>query len=231
MMTSTTSASWASAPLGRVAAPIREQVTDRLREAITSLQLEPGARLVERELMENLGVSRTTVREAIRQLAAEGLVTVVPQRGAVVARTSRTEAVDLYDIRAALESMVVKRFIERATDDEHEALRAACRGYRDASETRPDDVDFVISAKDAIYTVLLAGARSAPLEQLIENLQARVHVLRTSSLSHSGRTLEAVREMEAVVDAIGDRDLERATAAYVHHIRNAAATALSDFTD
>lgn len=223
--------SWSAAPLGRVAAPIREQVVERLRDAIGQLQLKPGERLVERELMEQLGVSRTTVREAIRELAAEGLVTVVPQRGAIVSRPTQSEAADLYEVRASLETLLVQRFIERATGDEVDQLTEATAAYRRATEQDPDAITSVIRAKDGIYSVLLAGARSAPLRQLIENLQARVHVLRAASLSHPGRALEAVEEMEAIVRAIADRDILAATTLYSDHVRRAALTALVDFIE
>lgn len=223
--------SWASEPLGRVAAPVREQVADRLRSAITGLQLKPGQRLVERELMEQLGVSRTTVREAIRELSSEGLVTVVPQKGAIVSRPTRSEAEDLYEVRATLESLIVQRFIERGTDPEIGDLRTATAHYRRVTEEHIGDMRAVLAAKDGIYAVLIAGARSEPLRQLIEQIQARVHVLRAASLSHPGRAIEAVEEMEAIVAAVAKRDAPLATALYAAHVRRAARTALADFGD
>src|SRR3546814_737946 len=107
MSTTNTVAAWSGSPVDRVAAPLREQVITALRAAILDFQLRPGQRLVERELIEQLGVSRTTVREALRELTSEGLVTVVPQRGAVVSAPSLAEAEDMYDIRAVLESVLV----------------------------------------------------------------------------------------------------------------------------
>src|ERR687891_466384 len=74
--------------VARVAAPLREQVLDLLRREIVEMRLRPGQRLVERELIQRIGVSRTTIREALRELAAEGLVTTIPQKGAIVAGPS-----------------------------------------------------------------------------------------------------------------------------------------------
>src|SRR4051812_46590318 len=85
--------SWNAEPMGRIAAPLREQVIAALRQAILDFHLKPGQRLVERELIEQLGVSRTTVREALRELTSEGLVTVVPQKGAVVATPTLEDAI------------------------------------------------------------------------------------------------------------------------------------------
>ncbi|MGB7156488.1 MAG: GntR family transcriptional regulator, partial [Tepidisphaeraceae bacterium] len=101
--------------VGRVAAPLREQVVDVLREAILDFRLKPGQRLIERELIEQIGVSRTTIREVLRQLAAEGLVTTIPQKGAVVVVPSPEEAAELYDVRLVLEAAAVERFVKNAS--------------------------------------------------------------------------------------------------------------------
>jgi DNA-binding GntR family transcriptional regulator len=88
--------------VARVAAPLREQVLDLLRREIVEMRLRPGQRLVERELIQRIGVSRTTIREALRELAAEGLVTTIPQKGAIVAVPSWRGAEEVYEVRALL---------------------------------------------------------------------------------------------------------------------------------
>lgn len=217
--------SWTVEPVGRIAAPLREQVITALRQAILDFQLKPGQRLVERELMEQLGVSRTTVREALRELTSEGLVTVVPQKGAMVSAPSLQDAIDLYDVRAALESLVVQRFVERATDAEVGKLRRTVEDFADAS-SRTTDILEILAAKDKFYSVLIAGARSFALRQLLEGIQARVKMLRATSLSEAGRTLEVVRELRAVVNAVGERDAELASRLCTEHVRNASLIAL-----
>src|SRR6201996_7033064 len=99
----------------RVVAPVREQVLDQLRDAIVRQRLAPGQRLIERELTEQTGVSRTTIREVLRELAAEGLVVSVPNKGTVVASVSLARAAELYEVRAVLESMAVRQFAAKAT--------------------------------------------------------------------------------------------------------------------
>jgi DNA-binding GntR family transcriptional regulator len=217
--------SWTAEPMGRVAAPIREQVIAALRQAILDFQLKPGQRLVERELIEQLGVSRTTIREALRELTSEGLVTVVPQRGAMVTAPSLDDAVDLYEVRAALESLVAQRFVARATDAEVEALRASVEEIAEVTE-QTSDLREVLAAKDRFYKVLITGARSTALQQLVESIQARVQVLRVTSLSEAGRTTETVRELRAVVEAVQARDPELAARLCAEHVRNASVTAL-----
>jgi len=217
--------SWTAEPMGRVAAPLREQVISALRQAIRDFQLKPGQRLVERELIEQLGVSRTTIREALRELTSEGLVTVVPQRGAIVSTPSLDDATDLYEVRASLESLVVQRFVERATDDEVRRLEGTIDHLAEVS-AQTEDVREILAAKDTFYTVLIAGARSAALQGLLEAIQGRVQVLRATSLSEHGRSGQVVVELRAVVAAIAARDAELASRLCAEHVRTAAITAL-----
>jgi DNA-binding GntR family transcriptional regulator len=209
--------------MGRIAAPLREQVIEALRRAILDFQLKPGQRLVERELIEQLGVSRTTIREALRELTSEGLVTVVPQKGAMVTAPSLDDAIDLYEVRAALESLVVRRFVERATDEEIASLSATVDDY---ATVAAGEVPRMLAAKDGFYAVLIAGAKSPALQQLLGSIQARVQVLRAASLSEAGRSVEVIAELRAVVDAITERDAERASALCAAHVRSASVTAL-----
>ncbi len=215
---------WGSEPLARVAAPLREQATDRVRAAILDLRLRPGQRLIERELVENLGVSRATIREVIRQLATEGLVTVVPQRGAEVTSLSVSDAADIYEMRAALEALAVRRFVQRAADRDVRALRRAVDAIARAAQDDGGAQD-QLAAKDRFYEVLMAGSASGPLQQTLAGLQARVRLLRATSLSVPGRPREAAEELRAVVDAVEVRDADRAAEACVLHIRRAAETA------
>jgi DNA-binding GntR family transcriptional regulator len=216
---------WTAAPVGRVAAPLRVQVIAALHEAILEFRLKPGQRLVERELVEQLGVSRTTVREALRELTSEGLVTMVPQRGAIVSVPSLEDATDLYKVRAALESLVVRHFVERANDEEVAELSRTVDDFAQLAGTTHDILE-ILAAKNRFYVVLIAGARSAVLRQLLEGIQARVQVLRATSLSETGRAFEVVKELRAVVAAIADRDAERASALCAEHVRKASVTAL-----
>ncbi|HEY2191182.1 MAG TPA: GntR family transcriptional regulator [Actinomycetospora sp.] len=227
-MAAVTSSVWGQEPLPRVAAPLREQATDRVRAAILDLRLQPGQRLVERELVENLGVSRATIREVIRQLAAEGLVTVVPQRGAEVTSLSASDAADIYEMRAALEALAVRRFVQRADPDHVRALRAAVDEIARTASGPDGEALAQLEAKDRFYEVLMAGSASDPLLQTLAGLQARVRLLRATSLSVPGRPHQAAEELAAVVDAIEAGDAEAAAGACVHHIRNAAATATAE---
>lgn len=209
---------------------MRDQVLDAVRQGILDFRLRPGQRLIERELMEQLGVSRVTVREVIARLATEGLVTNIPQRGAIVTVLTAEEAADLYEMRVALESLATHRFVERATPAQVAELRAAFEGFAAAVAADGDKLGR-LRAKDAFYKVLFEGADSEPLTEMVTMLQSRVRLLRWTSLSVPGRSQETVGEVRAIVMAIEAKDAEAAAAACAVHMRNAAATALARISE
>lgn len=196
-----------------------------IRDAILDFKLKPGQRLVEREIITSMEVSRATVREAISVLASEGLVTLVPQRGAHVTAPSPDDAEDLYEVRAALESLVVRRFIARADDDEFVRLEATVERMATRLDEDPAVIDF-LKTKDEFYEVLLAGARSSSLTQLLGSIQARVRLLRVTSLSTTDRLPRVVQEMRDIVDAIYARNPDRAARLMAEHIQMASRLAL-----
>jgi DNA-binding GntR family transcriptional regulator len=219
-------AAWPRKPIGRVAAPLRDQVLDVVRRGILDFQLRPGQRLIERELMEQLGVSRATVREVVARLASEGLVTTIPQRGAIVTVLTVREAADIYEMRVALEALAVRHFVERASAQQVRDLRAAWEVLAGIKETGEGNLER-LRAKDEFYLVLLDGASSPPLTQTLTGLQSRVRLLRRTSLSVPGRAEATVAEIRAIVDAVEAGDADAAAEACALHVRNAAATGLA----
>jgi DNA-binding GntR family transcriptional regulator len=222
-------ATWNVAPLGRVATPLRDQVFNVIRQAILDFELPPGHRLIERELVEQLDVSRATVREVLALLVSEGLVTVIPQKGAIVSVLSASEAADIYEMRSSLEALAVQRFVERASRPQVRELRKSVEAYAKTSDD--DDKLAELRAKDAFYAVLLAGANSPALTQILTTLQGRVRVLRATSLSVPGRAKKAAAELRRVVDLIEKGDADGAAAACALHVHNAAKTGLSRLAD
>ena len=212
--------------VGRVAAPLRDQVLEIVRGAILDFRYKPGQRLIERELIEQIGVSRTTIREVLRELDAEGLVTTIPQRGAIVVVPTPEEAADLYDVRASLEALAARRFVERASQAQIERLQGAVASFEAAVTAAAGTLE-LLRAKDAIYDVLLDGAGSAAIRSILGGLQARVRMLRAASLSQPGRPQRAVAEMRLLHDALCARDGDAAAAACLAHINEAAATGIA----
>lgn len=218
---------WAAAQMSRVAAPLRDQVSSALRQAIVERALLPGQRLVERELVDRLQVSRATIRESLRELEAEGLVTVIPQRGAVVASISLQEAADIYEARAAIESLLVRRFVERASDRHVDQLAGALDELRDTTEGG-QPIGEILDVKSRFYDVLVDGADSSVLATMLSSLQARVSVLRARSLTHEGRPMEMISELQTLAKAITARDGDEAARLCAEHVRNAARTGLDE---
>jgi DNA-binding GntR family transcriptional regulator len=214
----------------RVAAPVREQVLEQLRHAIVEMRLQPAQRLVERELIEQTGVSRTTIREVLRELAAEGLVTTIPHKGTVVASPTLERAAELYEVRASLEGMAARQFAERATEAHLAKLRDALEAIEAAARTDVAGPP-MLAAKKRFYDALFEGAANRTIQEIVEGLQARVTVLRRASLAQPGRGAGAVAEVRAIVEALEARDGERAAAACVHHVEQAARTVFAAIND
>ena len=202
----------------RVAAPVREQVADLLRREIVELRLRPGQRLVERELIE-----RIVVREALRQLSAEGLVTTIPQKGAIVAVPSPKEAAEVYEVRALLEGAAAQECAENATEENLRALRDAF-GALERSVAAAEGPALMLDAKNRLYQVIFDGSGNVTIRGILEGLQARIALLRATTLAAPDRPEQSVAEIRAIVEAIERRDGQEAAAAASFHVRQAAST-------
>lgn len=212
----------------KTAAPLRLQVFEGLRQAIISGRLKPGQRLIERELTDMMMVSRTVIREVLRQLEAEGLVAMVPNRGPVVRELTREEATDLYRVRAVLEGFAARLFAENATDAEVQAL-AQRLDEVEAAYLR-GEVDDILRTKNGFYAALAEGARSETLGQMIATLHARIWRWRALGLGHPDRAADrsktCVCNLRAVVTAIAARDGSEAEARMRRETQEAAAEAI-----
>lgn len=208
----------------RVAAPLRHSVTESIRYAIATGRFKAGERLPERELCEMTGVSRTLIREALRQLESEGLINVVPHRGPVVARLTPEQARGIYQVRIVLEGLACELFAVHASDAQLASLRAAFERLRASYET--SDPMARLAAKNQFYDVLIDGAGNEALGQSLRLLNARIMLLRATSLQAPGRGPESLRELGELLDALARRDPEASRRAAVYHVERAAESAL-----
>ncbi len=201
------------------------QTTVKLREAIMQGQFAPGERLVESSLCEQMGVSRTTVREALRKLEAERLVTNVPNRGPSVAIISPADADQIYHVRKLLEGEAAALFAKLATPEQIDALEHALRSFHDAvkNESAVERVTFT----SEFYDIILAGCGNQIIREILESLVARINVLRAKSMANPGRAKFSVMEMRKICTAVKKRDAVAARAAAEAHVlaaRDAAQT-------
>lgn len=203
---------------------LRGRVEEKLRFAIVSGHFVPGQRLVERELCELMGVGRTSVREAMRQLEAEGLILSVPHRGPVVQGISAEEATQLYALRVLLEGYAARCCAERADEKAKQALTTAVEAFVYASER--ESQEGIMAAKDAVYDALFDGARNPFVKQTLTAMHNRINMLRFASFSSPGRLEESMNEIKEIVKAILAGDGDKAEAECRRHIEHAAALAL-----
>ncbi|ANI12755.1 MULTISPECIES: GntR family transcriptional regulator [Pseudomonas] len=203
---------------------LREIVLDKLRGAILNFQLLPGDRLVERDLCDRLGVSRTSVREALRHLESEGLVEFADAKGPRVAIITLADACDIYELRCVLEGMIVQLFTLNAKAKDIRALERALEENRKALEE--GDLQQVLDSVQGFYDVLLEGSGNRIAATQLRQLQARISYLRATSVSQANRRGASNQEMEKMVAAIKSGDPAAAHQASVDHVRAAAKVAL-----
>lgn len=199
--------------------PLREIVFEALREAIINGTLGPGERLMEIQMAEEMGVSRTPVREAIRKLELEGFVVMVPRKGAYVAGLSMKDIADVFEIRAALESLAAGLAAERITEEELEQLERLLVKIGECVQR--NDVDTLIEVDTEFHDVLFKATRNERLVQMISNLREQIQRYRTTSLASPGRMKYALEEHKKIVEAISDRNIEVAQQLAAEHIENA----------
>lgn len=205
-------------------ATLRMAVEEKLRQAIVSGVFKPGQRLVERELCEMIGVGRTSIREALRQLEAEGLITTYPHRGPVVSAITYEEAFQLYKVRALLEGFSGQEMAERGSPEEIAKLEAAAAAFEQAA--LGSDQAVLIEAKTRFYDCLMEGGGNMFVRQMLTLLHNRVTILRVTSMMQPGRLQHSIEEIKDIVAAIKDRNGPRAAAACKYHIEMASKTAL-----
>lgn len=200
---------------------IRDQTYTQLRDAITSGYLKAGQRLIERDLCELVGASRTSVREALRLLEAEKLITVETHRGPMVATIDPEEAAKIYEVRAVLEGLVGRLFTTNASPNDIAELAADVIAFESAV-TRAD-LPAMVDSTDQFYSTLFRGAGNEVVRDLLMTLHARISMLRAQSMSVPGRTPNSAKELRTIYEAAARRDIGGTEAACVLHVRHASA--------
>jgi DNA-binding GntR family transcriptional regulator len=205
----------------------RDQAFERLRDAIITGHFAPGARLIERELCEAMGVSRTSIREVLRRLEAEQLIEVEPRRGPIVARLTRKQVAEIYEVRALLETAAVRRFTLEASSEDIAELR---RIYEELSVARRnEDVPAIVNTTRHFSEHMMAVVDHELINDIHQKLIARISVSRVLAISVPGRLEQSAAELAVVMDAIERRDAEGAAQSLAIYVRNAGAAALKHF--
>lgn len=200
--------------------PLREVVFLTLRKSILKGELQPGERLMEIQLANKLGVSRTPIREAIRMLEHEGLVVMKPRRGAQVAKITVQELDDVLEVRKSLEMLAIEKACERMTEEDMQAMRDAAKEFEYVVEDKENDVTALAEADVEFHDTIYRGTGNRRLIQILGNLREQMYRFRIEYLKEGDVRETLAEEHEEILKAIEARDEERAVRLISEHIDN-----------
>ena len=199
---------------------LRSKVFNQLQNDILNGLYQPGESLIETKLSEVLGVSRTPIREAIRQLELEGLVRSIPNKGAIVKGISAQDIEDIYTIRMLIEGLAARWATEKITAEELEELKEAI----DLEEfyTTKNDISHLLQFDSRFHDIIFKASKSKPLMHTLSTFHHHVQRARSISLNCPGRARLVLEEHKAILQAIIERDAEKAEKLTTIHVRNAS---------
>lgn len=196
--------------------PLRDVVFKRLRDAIITGELEPGTRLMEIQLAEKMGVSRTPIREAIRKLELEGLIVMIPRKGAHVANFTAKDIEDVLEIRAALEALSTRLACNRLTNEDFAQLEVAIKEYSKAAKNQ--DVDGMIKYDIEFHDIICKATGNEKLVQMFANVKEQVERYRVAYLKNKDENVRVEKEHREILKALKERNGEKASKLTIDHI-------------
>lgn len=198
--------------------PLRDVVFNTLRQAILKGELAPGERLMEIQLAEKLGVSRTPIREAIRKLELEGLVLMIPRKGAEVAKISEKSLRDVLEVRRSLEELAIELACQRMTDEEIEQLGERQNDFKNA--INKGNAMNIAETDEAFHDVIYLGTGNDKLVQILNNLREQMYRYRVEYLKDERNYPTLMREHNEIVEGLMKKDKVRVTEAMHKHVKN-----------
>ena len=202
--------------------PLRDVVFNTLRKAILRGELKPGERLMEIALAERLGVSRTPIREAIRKLELEGLVLMIPRKGAEVAQITEKNMQDVLEVRKALEELSVQLACERITPEQVEEMKMAAEDFRKVLKS--GDVTKIAEADVKFHDIIFAATNNQRLITLLNNLREQMYRFRVEYLKQKECYPQLLEEHDKLIALISGGEVEEACELMGCHIDNQAST-------
>lgn len=198
--------------------PLRDVVFNTLRQAILTGEMKPGERLMEIHLANKLGVSRTPIREAIRKLELEGLVVMIPRRGAEVAQITWKNLKDVLEVRRALDVLAVELACDRMRQEELTELGRACTEFKEA--TRTQDWRKIAAADVHLHDIIVRSTRNDRLIQLVNNLAEQMYRYRFEYIKDSTQYERLIQEHNDIYESIMRKDKETAARVVTRHVDN-----------
>lgn len=202
--------------------PLRDVVFNTLRKAILRGELKPGERLMEIQLANKLGVSRTPIREAIRKLELEGLVLMIPRKGAEVAQITEKNMQDVLEVRKALEELSVQLACERITSEQVEEMKMAAEDFRKVLKS--GDVTKIAEADVKFHDIIFAATNNQRLITLLNNLREQMYRFRVEYLKQKECYPQLLEEHDKLIALISGGEVEEACELMGCHIDNQAST-------
>lgn len=209
--------------------PLRDVVFNTLRQAILKGELEPGERLMEIQLADRLGVSRTPILEAIRKLELEGLVLMIPRKGAEVAKISEKSLRDVLEVRRSLEELAIELAIQRMTDEDMEALSEAQEAFRNAVQN--GDAMTIAETDERYHDIIYNGTGNTRLVQMLNNLREQMYRYRLEYIKDADKRQILVVEHDLILKAVQGRHVAEAKTAIREHIDNQEITVSKNIKD
>ena len=198
--------------------PLRDVVFNTLRKAILRGELKPGERLMEIQLANKLGVSRTPIREAIRKLELEGLVVMIPRKGAEVAKITVRDLKDALEVRMAIDSLSVKLACERLDENDKTEIKQACVAFREA--VKSGNVQAIVEGDERFHNTIYRASKNQKLITIAMNLREQVYRYRFEYVKDFSYHENLIREHDQITEAILKGDVETAQKIMKEHIYN-----------
>ena len=198
--------------------PLRDVVFNTLRQAILRGELKPGERLMEIQLANKLGVSRTPIREAIRKLELEGLVLMIPRKGAEVAEITEKSLRDVLEVRRALEELAVELVCEKITDEQIQDLKGAAEDFK--ASLKEGDITRIAEADVKFHDVIYMATDNQKLIQLLNNLREQMYRYRVEYLKRSDFHQQLIDEHEEIIETIESGQKDWAVQVVCQHVDN-----------
>ncbi len=198
--------------------PLRDVVFNTLRKAILTGELKPGQRLMEIHLAKRLGVSRTPIREAIRKLELEGLVTMIPRRGAEVAQITEKSLKDVLEVRRALDALCAELACGRIAEEDKGRLAVACEEFEKATKTK--DATIIAKADVALHDIIVEATGNQRLVQLVNNLAEQMYRYRFEYIKDESQHEKLIEEHRMIYESIMEGNSAAAAEAAKVHIDN-----------
>lgn len=199
---------------------LRGRVFAQLRSQILTGVYKPGDSLIELRLSEQLGVSRTPIREAIRQLELEGLVQAIPNKGAFVKGITEQDVEDIFTIRTRIEGLAARWAAEKITEEEIKELKEALEF--EEFYTMKNDVEQLMKFDSKFHDIIFRASKSSPLMHMLSTFHHYIQSARNNSFDTPGRPVKAFEEHKAIFEAIREKNADIAEKLTIAHIRNAS---------